>query len=88
MARKKMLHTILLGGHEADVERVCLAWCANFADAEVCRSICLAHSDRSPGVYRRALLAAFSDGLDEPMAHIFAAGAVWYALKERAVNNG
>lgn len=63
-------------------ERICTTWCEeNSTDGAACRTVCLNVKERNHGLYHRALWRAQVDGLAEPHAHIFAAGAVWSWLE-------
>lgn len=59
-------------------EQICTTWCfENASDGAVCKRLCMSLDSANYSLYRRSLLRAAEDGLQEPHQHIFAAGAVW-----------
>lgn len=62
---------------ENSLELVCVTYCASFYDYDECREVCLSSSGKNLSLFRRALLQAEEDGLNDEHQHIFAAGAVW-----------
>lgn len=56
---------------------LCIDQCEQFYDYQECRKLCLSISPHNTSLYRRALLQAERDGLNELHRQLFAAGAVW-----------
>lgn len=77
---KKKVQPVLAGD---ETEQECITYCEQFYDYEECRTVCLSVSSQNKSLFRRALLQAEGDGLNEQHQHIFAAGAVWAWAESR-----